>query len=437
MKSASELLQQFRNGIPKTAVNWSSDNSDISFIWTPNFLAVLDLWHALDDHTEKEDCIEKLTAAVDWVFTMTDEALGWSEQAAVTVEWNPLKYQVMSLGAEGYAKSPSEQINPGWTRYIDVGDGVMGFRPEILASGVIGYAIASFIDDCWDELDQEQRTGWLEKLADIFEYHDPNWRNEKIHSPGVLYDMPHTDLMVSGYWWPTGVGPGIDPTMPGLNQQAQFLSMGVITEKLLGRDIQAKARMSEFCNTTLPKYMQLAGNERAFTLYDFRDNPNERANDTVHHQHSMPIFIHGNDNATRYQQMIINQVRYIHRLGGKFPILADGSDFHDGRDRETDINSHPDAAVWADCLLFDNGSDLLDIARQTLENHVPNTWSHKEVHFHARYLRAVKALKTGKRSSPESVFLDDDTDMSEDIDNEKKSMANCPHCGEVIELTCP
>lgn len=408
MKSASELLQQFTRQhdgkIPTTDVNWSSDNSDISFIWTFNFLGVLDLWHAVPTADEKQHCLAILQDTVRWVFTQTDVALGSGHWADVTKYQPSERVEKMSLGM-GYARSPSNQLNPGWSRYREEFD---GFRPEILASGIVGYAIASFIRDCYDtHQDTEVRT-WLLRLKDIFQYHNPNWRELHIHSPGKLYDdPPNAGIAVSGYWWPKASNDGaVYPTMPGLNQQVQFLCMGALTEELLGESFGAMGKLRRFVSDTLPFYLRRQGHG-LFTLYDLRDNPNERANDTTHHQHSMPLWVHG----MRWgliprsdQAAIIRQVKSCHKVDGKFSILIDRSDFHNGRDRETHKDDHPDAAMWADCLLFEGGHELLYLAEQTIEHQMPDAWTHKDFHYHARFLRRKMGTRQSHRPEEPSAL---------------------------------
>lgn len=399
------FIEMHGGKIPTTAVNWSSENSDISFIWTYHYLAITDLWRA----TKDPRALKMLIEATEWVFTQTDQALGINHTAEVVVSWGPKKVEQRSIASHGYGASPSADINPGWSRYITYEGSKKGFRPEILASGHIGYAIASFIRDAFDLWVSEstpesvmRANRWLKILARIFLYHDPNWRDSHAHSGGSIYTQP-----VAGYWWPRAVGDEIWDMQPGLNQQSQFLSMGVVVEELLGEDIGAKDKMKMYCERTLPNLLVKDGN-RIGLRYDFRDHSKmspklaEPLSDSTHTQKAMPLLIEGERLGFIDPDLhggIINQTRDVtYKSDGDFAVLMDGTDEH-GREKD-----HPGVCFVIDAVQLPGGHALMPLYEKALAfdfGDFPGSGGHKAWHAYARFAR-VKELSTGVSSNEAS-----------------------------------
>ena len=405
-----KYIESYGEELPKTAVNWSSENSDISFIWTYYFLGMADIWRATKDPRALKMCVD----GIEWVMGMTDIALGKDHKADVIVSWNPKKTEKRSIGSHGYGASPSAELNPGWTRYITFDGDKKGFRPEILASGHIGYAIACFIQDAENEIEVPLYRDWLETLAKIFAYHDPNWRDEMAHHSGALF---HTKE-VAGYWWPKAVGAKVWKMQPGLNQQAQFLCMGVVVQELLQRDIGAKAKLEMYCKRTLSCLMLGDNKCRIALRYDFRDHSKmskaqaEPTSDSTHTQKAMPLFLH----ALRlgylpktYAAGIIKQLRDVTYLGnGQMGILMDGSTDHGGPKGD---DYHPDSAHLADAMLLPGGKgNLLGIAKEVYANEYKNpTSDHKAFHYAAR-IALVEVMEAPGINAPPAPVVDSKPD---------------------------
>lgn len=400
--SSEEILSLFitnnreRGGVPKTDYNWSSDNSDISFVWRYNFMALHHLWMV----TKGDRALPWLIDAVEWVLSMADDAIPGDAQANVIVDWNPKRQQLMSLPQMGYARSPHKEMGPGWSRFIDIGGGKKAFRPEILASGTIGLALAEFIRDAGDSIPAEKRKHWLDHLARLFEWHAPNWRDSQKHTDGESFGKPHSGLDVAAYFWPAGIGEEVHATIPGLNQQTQFLTMGVLVEEMIGRDIDAKRKMKLFCEKTLPHLIK-EENGRMFTAYDLRAHSKmspynaEPTNDANHWNKSAVLFIE----AARlgfipedYQDKLIKTILEVTHLGGgRMAILQDGSCEHAGGNHK----SNPGIEHIVGALGFKNGHKLLELAEMALCVDTPRPGGHKSMAYHAMFQRA-KAQHEGK-----------------------------------------
>ena len=361
-------------------------------------MALHDLWMT----TEGDRALPWLINGVEWVFSMTDEALPEGFAANVITDWGPpKKTQRMSLSETGYARSPCAEMGPGWCRYIGIGNGEKGFRPEILASGTIGLAIAMFMRDAGDSICGEHRERWIEHLARLFEWHAPNWQDEHTHPDGDHFGVPHSGLKVAAYCWPKGIGPEPDGNIPGLNQQVQFLVMGTLVEEMSGRDIGAKTKLKLFCERTLPHLIKEDERGRLFTAYDLRAHAQmdpynaEPTNDGNHFNKSAVLFIEAARLGfipVEYQDKLIKTILEVTHLGdGQMAILQDGTSEHEGGNRQK--NCGIEHIVGA--LMFENGDQLLDLAETVLAREMPQPGGHKSMCYHAQFQRA-KAFHAGK-----------------------------------------
>jgi len=420
---ARQLLDQYIEStsgvIPTTAYNWHSDNSDVSFILAMELQGVIDLWVATGDDKARD----MIDVAIEWIFSVADSELPADVKTDVTVDWGP-PTQKKHLQLV-YTVSPSTRRYPGWCRWINVGrptnHGQMGFRPEILASGVIGLTIAQYIQDRQKKDEQfilsDRCVAWLNHLAAVFTYHEPNWREAHTHTPGVLFDKPHNDLLVSGYFWPSDLNGSVDNTLPGANQQVQFLVMGVLVENMLGSSIGAMEKLTRWTNDTfLPHMVIKSAEDRAFTLYDLRDNKEEPSNDLTHNQHTCPIFTYGPGMglipAELPRQIINQQLDVCHQGNGEMSLLQHGSDEHHNR-----TNSyHPSPAGLAEMLMFDpNGhryEEMLNVMEMSLRLEMPNAMeNHKTKHYWFRFARALAAQK--KRAQAGTVIHTPETEKNQ------------------------
>lgn len=403
----SEITKALRSGggvIRREKPNLTSTNSDQAFILTFRLFGMIDRYLITRDKT----ALNAIIVCINWLFTQTDQHIKDREFTCTDWQTGKPRQKRFTLAKEGYAKSPRREWSPGWCRYIDVGGGVIGFRPEILCDGFTSYAIVYFIAGAGDELPAEKRNEWLQKLAAIFQYHEPSWRDEHEHSDGAVFGKPHKDLKVAGYWWPSANdGSGrVDATMPGFNQQSVFLSAGLEVERLLDRDISARDKARLFVEKTLPRYLKMQdSNTRLYHAYDLRKNLKEPANDTTHAQKANIFFTVATEHGlmpSDYQRAIIKQVREVcHRGNGRMSVMMNGSDDHAGG---YDPDKHASASMWAECLQWAGSESLIPIAEQTLKlEHTTSDGGaktdHKSDHFRARYLLALHKQQTGKGKS--------------------------------------
>lgn len=398
------FINQFGGKIPRTGVNWTSTNSDFAMIDSYYVQTALDCWRVTDD----KRCVDMIADYLDWVMSMADNRLP-ADYVQEVGKWGGRK-ETTSPQKIGYQRSPRKELSPGSARWINTGEKddhvvehMHAFRPEILVDGVSNLVYVQFIEECGHLIEPSRRIAWLEQMTDIVTYHDPSWREQFEHAEGVLFDTPHKGLKIDSYFWPAENGTGeVYQTAPGLNQNAQFLSFAMKVEKLTGKDLGAKDKFVKYCKNTLPHLTVIydeSGEKRIFTLYDFRENPNEKSNDTNHHCHSMPFFRYGPELdcvPLEHQDWIINQIIAKQHTGnGDMTVLAHGSDNHgDGSNR-----GHPSFHVISECLLFDNGHRLLDIARMTIENEVKAPNNHKNYSFFARLFLAefVHSKSSGEK----------------------------------------
>lgn len=420
--STEELLSTFvsqhrgQDGIPKTSYNWHSDNSDIAFIWRYNFMALHRHWTV----TQGDRALPWLLDGIEWVLSMADENLPKNAAVNATVEWPNIQKRV-SLPQTGYARSPHEDMGPGWSRLINIGripkDGpyadrvihwlpngdAMAFRPEILVSGATGYALARFCQDAKASgIESDTIDKCIEHLVRLFKWHEPNWRDDHTHPDGDLFGEPHSGLKISAYTWPKGIGEEADGNIPGTNQQVQFLMMGLITEELAGKDIGALSKVKALIKNTLPHLVKV-DNNRMCTAYDFRAHSKmskhgaEPTNDGTHWEKTAPIFLEGVKRGllpVEMQDQLINQILDITHLGnGKMGILQDGSTDHDGGNYQ----KNPSFAHIAGALFFENGYRLIQggVAEAALALDMPNPYGHKSSYYHAT-LRAAQAFHADK-----------------------------------------
>jgi len=388
--NAQESLDQFvqQNGgkIPRTEPNLTTTGSDIAFVFTSNYLAVLDWWHA----TKDQRCIDMLVDATDWLFTQTDEHIKDIE-FDVTDWTNGKRVQKRRLSDHGYSHSPRSSWSPGWCRWIYVEGKTLGNRPEVLCDGFTGQAIAHFIKDCKNHIDQSKANEWLENLASIFDYHSSSFKVKHKHTPGKTFDTPHDGLAISAYYWPAGNDDSgtVYRTAVGMNQNSVFITMGLLVEDMLGRDIGAKKTANAFIDDTLPHYIIENGSDKIFHLYDLRDNPSEKSNDSFHAYKANIILttaVNMGMISADYHRKIIKQVKDVcHKGNGRMSVLMHGSDDHGGG---YNPNKHPSAGHWLECLLWEGGDTLLDIAQMTLKLEHDGKTDHKSNSFVARFHRA-------------------------------------------------
>ena len=424
MQSAQKSLDHFieQNGgkIPRSKPNLTSTGSDIAFQFTSNYLAVLDWWHATRDNR----CVDMLVDGTDWVFTQTDRHIKDIEYDVTDWTNGKKTVQKRKLSDHGYSHSPRTEWSPGWCRWIYVEGQTLGNRPEVLTDGFTGQAIAHFINDCRDLIDQSKATEWLEKLAEIFVYHEPCFKYQYTHAGGKLFNTPHEGLKVSAYYWPAANDNSgrVHNNAVGFNQHSVFLTMGLLVEDMLGRDIGAKKQAEAFIADTLPHYLVNNGHDKVFHLYDLRDNPSEKSNDTFH-AYKANIFLtiaieNGLLDNDVLQGQIIKQVHDVcHKGNGRMSVLMHGTDDHGGG---YNPNNHPSAGHWQECLLWEKGDKLLPIAQMTLDLEHKGKTDHKSNSFHARFHRAVALHSGAIDPGPEPVPAPADLTNQKEPDNGSK-----------------
>lgn len=380
---------QFSGQIPFPVCNWNNENSDVSFgvaDWLDFFT---DLFLVAQDTDERKLYLRRMATTINWMHNNRDEALGEDFTTEVTIWGKGSSVR----GIDGYDASPRDlnKLSPGWCRLVNMGDNFIGFRTEILADGRNGRAMvrALLAIKRHDGHLSPRYNAIIETLIQVFKYHDPAWFSNRQHTQGNLHGSIASPV-VSGYFWPTTHEPGkFWSTMPGLNQQAVFLTFGIMLEELSGKSIGAMEKYDEFHTNTLPFYISNT-NGRIKHLYDLRGiGKSEGYNDTGHQSIADlmfdPSYFQGNGDLpnAEYREGIIRQMLEVtHKGQGDFSITMDGKDDHGGK------RNHPPASAWHTAVLWPEAGNLVPVAEMTLKNHTGKPTFAKEYGFYSRLLLA-------------------------------------------------